>query len=661
MQPLSGAERKTVRLGMALAGEELVLTYDTSRRVDASTPDTDPIFDDDVAFGALWFSSLHRRLRLAPGGLAARVSRGDGYTVSFMRSGSGFVADSDENSRLIRVSSGYRYSDMRANAVEHYDAAGLLTRIERASGTSIDFFHSDTTTPASVAPGPGYLLRAQDPFGRSVSFVYDASGRVSKITDLQGLTIVVRYAAANLTELLWQDQTTRGFRYTQAGLPWALTQVVDERSALHATLAYDGAGRAVSSALAGGAQSYSVAYALGPQVSIRDVYDANVNLVLRSSSWTLPQGIAVTSASSATYGMTAETGLGVNRVRSQSQPAGSGCSASTSEQRYDGRGNVVSRDDFNGNRQCFAHEPTRNFETTRVEGLVAGANCTALVAANAQLAVGLRKVSTEWHPSWRLKERVAEPRRINTYVYNGRPYPSTAGGATASCAPGHVVALCMQIESATADPDGALGFAAPLEPGVPARVQTWTYNEHGQVLTHDGPRTDVVDITRHEYYTATSFTGADPNAVGYTRGDLKQTTSPAGHVTRYTLYNKLGQLLEMVDPNGVVTRHTYDLRQRLTSTTVGGHTTTFDYWPTGLIKRITQPDGSWVHHDHDAAHRLVGVSDSLGNRITYTLDNMGNRTAEWVTDPAGTLRRSVQRGIDALGRVQRLTGREMGP
>jgi hypothetical protein len=55
------------------------------------------------------------------------------------------------------------------------------------------------------------------------------------------------------------------------------------------------------------------------------------------------------------------------------------------------------------------------------------------------------------------------------------------------------------------------------------------------------------------------------------------------------------------------------------------------------------------------------VSDSLGNRITYTLDNMGNRTAEWVTDPAGTLRRSVQRGIDALGRVQRLTGREMGP
>jgi YD repeat-containing protein len=68
-----------------------------------------------------------------------------------------------------------------------------------------------------------------------------------------------------------------------------------------------------------------------------------------------------------------------------------------------------------------------------------------------------------------------------------------------------------------------------------------------------------------------------------------------------------------------------------------------------------------VHHDHDAAHRLVGVSDSLGNRITYTLDNMGNRTAEWVTDPAGTLRRSVQRGIDALGRVQRLTGREMGP
>ena len=41
--------------------------------------------------------------------------------------------------------------------------------------------------------------------------------------------------------------------------------------------------------------------------------------------------------------------------------------------------------------------------------------------------------------------------------------------------------------------------------------------------------------------------------MGYTLGDLKQTTDPVGNVTRYPLYNKLGQVLQMIDPNNVAT------------------------------------------------------------------------------------------------------------
>ena len=193
---------------------------------------------------------------------------------------------------------------------------------------------------------------------------------------------------------------------------------------------------------------------------------------------------------------------------------------------------------------------------------------------------------------------------------------------------------------------------------MPAREQKWTYNAFGQVLTHDGPRTDVADITVNEYYTDTSFTGADPNAVGHTLGDLKQTTSPAGHVTRYSQYNKMGQVLQMLDPNGVATSYTYDARQRLTSTTTAGQTTVYEYWPAGLLKRTTQADLSWVHQDYDDAHRLTRVSDNLGNSISYTLDNMGNRIAEEVRDPSNSLRRVLSRSIDALGRVQQVTGRE---
>jgi hypothetical protein len=55
---------------------------------------------------------------------------------------------------------------------------------------------------------------------------------------------------------------------------------------------------------------------------------------------------------------------------------------------------------------------------------------------------------------------------------------------------------------------------------------------------------------------------------------------------------------------------------------------------------------------------MKAVLDNKGNRIDYTLDNLGNRTAEKVKDPGGVLSRALGRSIDALGRIQQVTGRE---
>ena len=94
------------------------------------------------------------------------------------------------------------------------------------------------------------------------------------------------------------------------------------------------------------------------------------------------------------------------------------------------------------------------------------------------------------------------------------------------------------------------------------------------------------------------------------------------------------------------------MRQRLTQASVAGQTTVYDYWPTGLLKRITQPDASFISYAYDAAQRLKAVQDSGGNSIEYTLDNAGNRVAETVRDASGTLRRQLTRVMDALGRVE---------
>lgn len=348
---------------------------------------------------------------------------------------------------------------------------------------------------------------------------------------------------------------------------------------------------------------------------------------------------------------------GLPMMTSQSQPAGSGCAASSSSMEYDANGNVSRRDDFNGKRQCHSHDLGRNLEVIRVEGLEQTAQCGTLVAANAVLPVGSRKVTTQWHPEWKLKTRQAEPNKLTTWVYNGQPDPFNAG-ATASCAPASAVlpdgkpiaVLCREVEQETTDASGRLGFTAALPARAATREQKWSHNGFGQVLTHDGPRTDVADLTRYSYY---SDTNAD-----HTVGDLQSITNALGKVTRYTQYNKHGQVLMMVDANNVQTAYTYDLRQRPKAVAVGGQITRYDYDLAGQLKKVTQPDASFIGYDYDDAHRLTAAYDSAGNRIDYVLDNAGNRKEEKVKDPAGTLKRKLTRVMDALGRVQQTTSGE---
>jgi YD repeat-containing protein len=210
------------------------------------------------------------------------------------------------------------------------------------------------------------------------------------------------------------------------------------------------------------------------------------------------------------------------------------------------------------------------------------------------------------------------------------------------------------VEQATTDADGHLGFGAALQSGVANRVQSWTYNAYGQVLTDVDPRNNT---TTYAYYADSSFTGADPNAVGHTKGDLQSVTDALGSVTSYSRYNKNGQLLQSSDANGVVTANAYDLRGRQLTSTVAGQTTSYEYDAAGQLTKVTAPDASWVGYEYDAAHRRTAVKDNLGNRIEYTLDNAGNATAQQTKDPSGLLARALSQSVDALGRVQQSVGR----
>src|SRR5690606_14817113 len=99
-----------------------------------------------------------------------------------------------------------------------------------------------------------------------------------------------------------------------------------------------------------------------------------------------------------------------------------------------------------------------------------------------------------------------------------------------------------------------------ISSGTLARMTSYRYDAQGTLVLVDGCRTDVHDVT-----TTTYFNDNDP-FMGC-RGQPSTMTDALGHITTFVAYDSNGHLIEEKDPNGVVTKSTYDNRGRLTSTT----------------------------------------------------------------------------------------------
>ncbi len=660
--PLRGAKRERLETGLALGGQALVFTYDSTASVPVAalvTGASVPVRSN--AFGANWSGSFHRTLRIEHGLRGARVTRGDGRLVSFLGNGAGsFTATSNTNDRLEYSSGAYRYYDQASGSIETYSADGTLLQINSRSGGSLGFFYS--TGASQAAPRAGLLLSVLDTYGRRIEFRYDGQSRVVEVLDPTGRPMNLAYSGGALQSVTWQDGAVITLLYEDARFAWALTGVVAEDERRRSYFGYDAAGRASSTTQGAGVNSFSVAYSAPPVVLVSDVYDPQAGVVRRTRIWQMPEVPVVTTPLGNSITLAVASAAGVPVVASRSQPAGSGCEASVSTQAFDTRGNLSSRTDFNGNRTCYAHDSARNLEVARVEGLQSTAAC-GVTEPGASLPAGTRKVSTAWHPDWAIPTRVAEPLRQTFFVYNGQPDPFS-NNAVANCVNEPtvlpdgkpLVVLCKKVELATTDATGALGFAAGAAPNVSLRVDSWMYDAFGKVRSHDGPRTDVSDVTQYEYYASTTFTTADPEEAGVRAGDLWKVVDPVGLTVENLSYNKAGNPLVTRDQSGVTRVQGYDARQRPVSTAVGDRTLRWEYWPTGLLRRMIRPDGSWIRFTFDSAQRLSSVTDSVGNSVSYTLDPLGNRVGEQHLDPSGTLRREIQRVIDALGRVEQVTG-----
>lgn len=630
---------------------------------------------------------LHLDLLSSPTIPRVVSARGAGFTEEFHALPDGSFKSFDPQLTLVRSTvpgKPWLRTDYQAQTLEYFDVLGRLLQMRYFGGGGFDLAYADAKTllPQSMTSTTGqriaftytgnrltsitlpndtaitlgykayadeqkniagtYLQKITYPDGAAVSFDYSPGMTIPKWLSVNSLSTEGKAVWAVPANASGGGNVARIDPQEMGRAFFNLSKKIDEAGRQYADFSYDDDGRVLVSQHAGSTYQYRFNYQDSP-------YTTHV---------TQPLGVVSTFNFSVVNEQMRLSSL-VNT--SAALPGGS----HTQYYQYDELGNVIQQMDANPNNprvRCMKIDPATNRPVVMLEGL---SYCPADAADYAPEGEA-RKTHTQWHPDWRLPTRMAAPGRITTWVYNGQPDP-TAGNAVASCASSSsssaklpnnkpIAVVCKVVVQATTDANGSLGFAAAAQPGVPARTGAWTYNQWGQILTADGPRTDVADRTTYTYHAATAFSGTGTAAVGVTQGDLASITNAAGQTTRFTQYDKHGHWREAVDANGITTSVAYDARQRPTSITTAGEVTTFTYDKVGQLVRTTAPDGSYVQHTYDAAHRLIASADNLGNRVDYTLDNAGNRTAERYKDPSGSLRRQVKRQFDALGRLTNTVG-----
>jgi RHS repeat-associated protein len=527
-------------------------------------------------YGAQWLSNYGRAILPDPYPASlttVRALRAHGGLVHYQLVNGAWVSPTGRTESLESVPGGgwKLYND--DDELETYDTAGRLTSIARRDGLA----HT-----LSYDPSSGRLTTVTDSFQHTLTFTYDANGRVATMVNPAGAatgTYVFTYSGGRLSTVTYPDTTFKTYHYEDSAYPNALTGITDEKNKRFATYSYYADGRGKITQHAGGADYALLTYD-----------DAN-------GETDVTDGLGATR----TYKFT--TKLGRLLLDSVTQP---GCgSCSTSAQRtYDANGNLETSEDFNGNVTTYLFN-TRGLEESRTEAY-----------GNVVLA---RTTTTAWHTLVRKPTVITEPGRRTTNAYD---------------------AVTGQLTSRTVTDLITAQEAATGEQLVEESRQTiYIYDPATKLLDKiDGarPDSDVVDVANFDFDTS---------------GNLIRITNAIGQATEIPDHDAHGNPTRIVDPNGVATTLTYDLRQRLKTRTVDGAQTKFDYDNAGLLDKVTLPDNSYLDYEYDDAHRLTDIRDNVGNHIHYMLDAEGNRTNEEVRDPGNALKRAQSWVFNSLGQL----------
>jgi RHS repeat-associated protein len=174
------------------------------------------------------------------------------------------------------------------------------------------------------------------------------------------------------------------------------------------------------------------------------------------------------------------------------------------------------------------------------------------------------------------------------------------------------------------------------------RQVTWAYTNQGKTTTESDPVGQrSVTVVSDAGRTISTADGLDRvTTYDYdTAGRVSNVTEPDSSQSWDYLYNAVGKIRLVSDPNGNVTTSTFDDAGRVATITYPDQTSAdHGYDAVGNLTSLTDQRGKVWTYDYDALNRLEAARTPLAEETSYDYDPLGRLTK--VTDPTGVFTRT---------------------
>ncbi len=306
--------------------------------------------------------------------------------------------------RFDDVATPARYYLTRNNITETYNADGWLTAIRNSAGQGVDLTYGVNTLTVSLADS---AVVAGQEAGQSLILTLDfkdkplGQGRADtpQLVSLlapNGAEFKYAYDGVKLTHVLYPDDTpdtagdnvfgednpVRTYLYDYFTVPQFVSGIIDENGVRISSVEYDGSGRATSSGLTDGTDTFSVDY--------------------KYQNYGDDQRVTVTNPLGKQQVIHFAEHNGSRVISRIEGKASANCLGANKNFSYDERGLLQSKTDWAGNRTHYERD-----ERGRV-----------VVRTEAAGTPEERITSTEWHPSLSLPITKTEPERVTRFSYD---------------------------------------------------------------------------------------------------------------------------------------------------------------------------------------------------------------------------------------------------